>query len=102
MRPATWSIAGNTPCIRKQASRALGRSSIRLLLYFAAYAPGSEARRKHLRDEEEFKQLPASSGRDHCNLKALSIIKPLGADNEHPGYASEWTGNNHLGKLQNR
>ncbi len=67
--------------------------------YFAAYAPGSEARKKHLRDEVEFTQLATSSKRDRCNLKTVSFIKPLGADNEHPGYASEWTGNNHLVKL---
>ena len=67
--------------------------------YYAAYAPGSEARKKHLRDEAEFIQLARSSGRDRCNLKAVSFVKPLGAENEHPGYASEWAGNNHLVKL---
>ena len=67
--------------------------------YYAAYAPGSEARKKHLRDEAEFVQLAASSDHDRCNLKAVSFVKPLGAENEHPGYASEWIGNNHLVKL---
>ncbi|HTG81724.1 MAG TPA: alkaline phosphatase family protein [Geobacteraceae bacterium] len=64
--------------------------------YYAAYTPGTEARRKHLRDEEEFIRLARSSDRDRCNLKAVSFVKPLGADNEHPGYASERTGNSHL------
>jgi phospholipase C len=64
--------------------------------YFAAYAPGTEARQRHLRDEAEFVQLAKSSGPNSCNLKPVSFVKPLGADNEHPGYASEYTGNGHL------
>lgn len=63
--------------------------------YYAAYVPGSDARRKHLRDEEEFRLLAKSSAQT-CQLKAVSFVKPLGADNEHPGYASERFGNTHL------
>jgi acid phosphatase len=65
------------------------------LNYFRNFAPGTEARRRHLRDEEEFEALAANSRR-HCRLKRVSIIKPIGAENEHPGYASEHGGSDHL------
>jgi acid phosphatase len=66
--------------------------------YYAAYAPGTPARSAHLRDETEFQSLAASSG-DECNLKPVSFVKPIGADNEHPGYTSETAGSNHLVSL---
>jgi phospholipase C len=31
-----------------------------------------------------------------CRLKPVSFVKPIGAENEHPGYASEHTGSDHL------
>jgi acid phosphatase len=65
------------------------------LNYFAAYAPGTTSRARHLRDEAEFEALAADSRR-HCRLKPVSLIKPVGAENEHPGYASEHTGSDHL------
>jgi acid phosphatase len=65
------------------------------LNYFEAYAPGTAARRQHLRDEAEFEALAAASRR-HCRLKPVSLIKPVGAENEHPGYASEHEGSDHL------
>ena len=63
--------------------------------YFEAYAPETAARRQHLRDEAEFEALAAASRR-RCQLKPVSFIKPIGAENEHPGYASEHTGSDHL------
>jgi acid phosphatase len=63
--------------------------------YFLRYAPGTRARARHLRDEEEFEAL-ATASRRHCRLKPVSIIKPIGAENEHPGYASVHTGSDHL------
>jgi acid phosphatase len=66
--------------------------------YYASLAPGTAARAAHLRDEKEFLQLAHSSSRT-CNLKPVSFIKPIGAENEHPGYASERDGSNHLIKL---
>ena len=63
--------------------------------YFANYAPGTKARAKHLRDEAEFKSLIASSTSD-CNLKRVSFVKPIGEENEHPGYGSEVNGNSAL------
>jgi phospholipase C len=59
--------------------------------YYAAYAPGTAARAAHLRDEVDFEQA-ARSGK----LKPVSFVKPLGEENEHPGYASEHTGSDHL------
>ena len=32
-----------------------------------------------------------SGSKQHCRLKPVSFIKPIGAENEHPGYASEHT-----------
>jgi acid phosphatase len=66
--------------------------------YYASFAPGTAARAAHLRDEQEFLQLAGSSGKA-CNLKPVSFIKPVGAENEHPGYASESAGSNHLIEL---
>ena len=65
------------------------------LNYFASFAPGTPARTAHLRDEAEFEQLAAGS-RSSCELKPVSFIKPVGAENEHPGYASEHEGSDHL------
>ena len=62
--------------------------------YFAAYAPGQPGR-AHLRDEAEFEAAAAASNH-RCQLKPVSIIKPYGEENEHPGYASESTGSDHL------
>ncbi|HMJ36233.1 MAG TPA: alkaline phosphatase family protein [Baekduia sp.] len=65
------------------------------LAYFKSFAAGTEARRQHLRDEQEFLALAGDSRRE-CRLKAVSFIKPIGAENEHPGYASEAGGSDHL------
>ena len=63
--------------------------------YFAAYAPGKPARARHLRDEQEFLgQAEASTRR--CRLEDVSFIKPVGSENEHPGYASATAGSSHL------
>jgi acid phosphatase len=59
--------------------------------YYASFAPGTDQRAQHLRDEVEF-ITAAQSG----NLPAVSFVKPLGAENEHPGYASETAGSSHL------
>jgi acid phosphatase len=63
--------------------------------YYRTYAPGTAARTAHLRDEQEFLQLARSSDKA-CNLKPVSFIKPVGAENEHPGYASVTAGSSHL------
>ncbi|GAB3783066.1 acid phosphatase [Nocardioides ungokensis] len=58
--------------------------------YFADYAPGQPGR-KHLEDESTF----FSAAKDG-HLPAVSFVKPYGAENEHPGYASEPNGSDHL------
>jgi acid phosphatase len=63
--------------------------------YFANYAPGTAARTAHLRDEEDFNGLLRQSAAT-CGLKPVSFVKPVGEENEHPGYASESVGSDHL------
>jgi phospholipase C len=63
--------------------------------YFANYAPGTAARHDHLLDEQAFTDA-AKGSTDSCDLKPVSFIKPIGAENEHPGYASEPNGSDHL------
>ncbi|GAB3668392.1 acid phosphatase [Nocardioides korecus] len=58
--------------------------------YFANYAPGQPGR-AHLQDEKRF-IAAAKKG----TLPSVSFVKPYGAENEHPGYASESTGSDHL------
>jgi len=60
------------------------------LNYFADYAPGKPGR-AHLRDETEFISAVRTG-----TLPAVSFVKPYGAENEHPGYASEPNGSDHL------
>jgi acid phosphatase len=62
--------------------------------YFAAYAPGTPGR-DHLKDEAEFLSALSSSGKT-CGLDSVSFVKPIGEENEHPGYASEPDGSDHL------
>lgn len=61
--------------------------------YFTNYAPGQPGR-AHLKDETEF--LSAAAG---GTLPTVSFVKPYGAENEHPGYASEADGSDHLVNL---
>jgi acid phosphatase len=63
--------------------------------YYASFAPGTRERARHLRDEQEFIARAKDSQR-HCKLEQVSLIKPIGAENEHPGYASEHSGSSHL------
>jgi phospholipase C len=58
--------------------------------YFADYAPGTEGRR-HLQDENDFLNALTVG-----NLPTVSFVKPSGAENEHPGYASVDSGSQHL------
>ena len=60
------------------------------LNYFANYAPGQPGR-THLKDENDF-IASAKAG----TLPTVSFVKPYGAENEHPGYASEPNGSDHL------
>jgi len=60
------------------------------LVYFKDYAPGTPGR-THLKDETDFLSAVKSG-----NLPTVSFVKPYGAENEHPGYASEPNGSDHL------
>ena len=64
------------------------------LNYYATFAPGTPGR-THLRDEVEFQQLVSASNR-RCQLNSVSFIKPIGLENEHPGYTSVNRGSDHL------
>jgi acid phosphatase len=70
--------------------------------YFAPFSTQTEDglanRAAHLRDEQEFIGL-ANGSRSHCNLRPVSFVKPIGEENEHPGYASEPDGSDHLVSL---
>ena len=63
--------------------------------YFANFAPGTPGR-AHLQDETDF-IAAAKAG----TLPAVSFVKPIGADNEHPGYTDVLRGENHLRDLIN-
>jgi phospholipase C len=58
--------------------------------YFERYAEGTAARAAHLKDERDF---VAATGKG--TLPPVSFVKPLGADDEHPGYADLETGEKH-------
>ncbi|HEV7148629.1 MAG TPA: alkaline phosphatase family protein [Pedococcus sp.] len=58
--------------------------------YFANYAAGAPGR-SHLQDEKNF----IAAAKDGT-LPQVSFVKPYGSENEHPGYASESTGSDHL------
>jgi len=61
--------------------------------YFQNYAPGMPGR-SHLKDETDF-VAAAQAG----TLPAVSFVKPVGEENEHPGYASTDNGEMHLVQL---
>jgi acid phosphatase len=62
--------------------------------YYANYADGTPGRAEHLKDEGDFYGDALGN-----KLPAVSFIKPLGADNEHPGYATELNGQQHVADL---
>ncbi|MEO6851860.1 MAG: alkaline phosphatase family protein, partial [Mucilaginibacter sp.] len=64
--------------------------------YFAKYADGTQLKKDHLKDETEF-IAAAKSG----TLPAVSFVKPLGINNEHPGYSDVQNGENHTLELIN-
>jgi phospholipase C len=66
-------------------------------MFFAAYADGTEAKKAHLKDEKDFLAALADG-----SLPALSFVKPLGPDNEHPGYAALLRGQRHVADLVQR
>jgi acid phosphatase len=61
--------------------------------YFARYAPGTPER-EHLRDESDFFR-DLTTGR----FLAVAFVKPIGDQNEHPGYSTFAAGQQQLAKL---
>jgi phospholipase C len=62
--------------------------------YYDNYAAGTTGRATHLRDENDFL---ATLNEGH--LPAVSFVKPIGLDNEHPSYATVARGQQHLAQL---
>jgi phospholipase C len=62
--------------------------------YFANYADGSAAKADHLKDEQDFLQAVVTG-----RLPAVSFVKPLGVNTEHPGYTDIITGELHVEQL---
>jgi phospholipase C len=61
--------------------------------YYANYVEGAPGR-SHLKDEVDFVNAVQAN-----TLPAVSFVKPIGEENEHPGYASQSGGNSHLVEL---
>ncbi|KIO75739.1 acid phosphatase [Pedobacter lusitanus] len=64
--------------------------------YFTRYAKGTPGRKEHLKDETEFLEA-AKNG----TLPAVSFVKPIGLENEHPGESTITGGESHAVKLIN-
>ena len=62
--------------------------------FFQNYGDGTPGRKQHLKDETDF-----MAALKDGSLPAVSFVKPLGADNEHPGYATEAEGEAHTAAL---
>lgn len=64
--------------------------------YFERYAPGTKGRAEHLKDEKDF-LAAAKNG----TLPAVSFVKPIGLENEHPGESTVTGGEKHAVELIN-
>jgi phospholipase C len=64
--------------------------------YFTKYADGTALKAAHLKDETDFMAAAAAG-----TLPPVSFVKPLGGNNEHPGYTDLMTGENHTIALIN-
>ncbi|MFN8558219.1 MAG: alkaline phosphatase family protein [Dehalococcoidia bacterium] len=62
--------------------------------YFARYADGTAEKDAHLKDEQDF-----FTALQQGTLPAVSFIKPLGPDNEHPRYAALRQGEEHAAQI---
>ncbi|HTA81939.1 MAG TPA: alkaline phosphatase family protein [Bacteroidia bacterium] len=63
-------------------------------VYYENYKDGSENKKKHLKDEVDF-----FAALHTDSLPAVSFIKPLGINNEHPGYANLLRGQKHVDSI---
>ena len=59
--------------------------------FYKNYADGTDLRKQHLKDEFDF-----IGDIRKGTLPSVAFIKPLGDDNEHPGYANEAEGQAHV------
>jgi acid phosphatase len=84
-----WYSGGWDAVLKDPKSAPLFQFHHQPLNYFSSFAapPG----RNHLKDETQF-IAAAKNG----TLPTVSFVKPYGAENEHPGYASEHNGSDHL------
>lgn len=64
--------------------------------YFENFADGTQAKEDHLKDETEF-----IAAAQNGTLPSVSFVKPLGVDNEHPGYSTVTDGEQHAVDLIN-
>lgn len=64
------------------------------LAYFRSYSEGTPGRAAHLRDESQLLEDLRKGA-----LPAVVFVKPLGPDNEHPGYAALLRGQQHVAEL---
>jgi len=62
--------------------------------YYAQFADGTAQKAKHLLDETTF-----DSACVNGTLPSVSFVKPLGINNEHPGYTSLAVGEQHIDSL---
>jgi phospholipase C len=62
--------------------------------FYANYADGTPGRADHLFDENRFFSDVAGG-----KLPSVTFIKPLGANNEHPGYATLLNGQQHVADI---
>jgi len=62
--------------------------------YFANYADGTDAKKQHLKDETELDASIADG-----TLPDVVFWKPIGEENEHPGYANTSSGDAHTAEM---
>jgi phospholipase C len=63
-------------------------------VYFKNFKDGSANKKEHLKDEDDF-----IAAVQNGTLPSVSFVKPLGNNNEHPGYASLAQGQQHVDSL---
>lgn len=62
--------------------------------YFKQFGDGTPGRKEHLKDEKEM-----LAGIAAGNLPAVAFWKPIGAENEHPGYANVSSGDHKVASV---
>jgi phospholipase C len=62
-------------------------------VYYANYAPGTEARSQHLKDKAQL--LTDLQGR----FPQVAFFKPVGSENQHPGYSTIDAGDNEVKEI---